>query len=444
MTRVLRLAAAMWLKSREARPEAVSREGTVEERQRLVLAAGSNGLSFLTLYEGWDYFHPAAYEGFVAYERHAGVAVACGDPVCAPNDRPRLIADFLAFCAASRLIPAFANASAEALPSYAAASLKAVKVGEEPLFDTSSYAPRGDRAKKVRSASNQARKNGVTIEVLPAGTRPSMSVEREIREVVGEWRRSRQVKALGFTLRLSPLALVEEKALILARHNGRLEGFLTCVPYRRGQAYYVEDLVRRPDAPNGASELLVLAAVEECRRRGATVANLGLAPLRGSRKQPPGVPGLGPILDFTFRRLNLFYRFKPLEHFKAKFAPTSWEPAYLVYPPGKLPRAGIGLLSAFTPGKFGPLATATSRFRKPTSQPESGFTAPFPWRGAAVTAAIGGLAAMGVMLDHDIPKDALFEMARPIEAAETLARAHLMLDSVVAMLGGGWLIRSRR
>jgi lysylphosphatidylglycerol synthetase-like protein (DUF2156 family) len=434
----------MWWSKRPARPEAFSREGSVEERLRLVLSAGGNGLSFLTLYEGWEYFHPRGYEGFVAFERHAGVAVACGDPVCLLKDQSRLIADFLAFCAANRLTPAFANASAEALAAYAAAGLNAVKVGEEPLFDTATYGPRGDRAKKVRSAANQARKNCVAIEVLPAGTRPSMSVEREIREVVGEWRRSRQVKALGFTLRLSPLALAEEKALILARHNGRLEGFLTCVPYRAGQAYYVEDLVRRPDAPNGASELLVLAAVEECRRRGATVANLGLAPLRGSRQQPQGIRGLGAVLDFTFRRLNLFYRFKPLEHFKAKFAPTAWEPAYLVYPPGKLHRAGLGLLSAFTPGKFGALTTATSRFRKPAEQPEPGFAAPFPWRGAAVTAAIGGLAATGMLLDHDFPKEALIEMTRPIAAAESLARAHLLLDSVVALLGGGWLIRSRR
>ena len=88
------------------------REATPAERYRAAARSGRNGMSFLTLYDGWEYFHPASVEGYVAYERHNGVAVACGEPVCEPGAAPAVLAAFAAFCARERLVPAFAGATA--------------------------------------------------------------------------------------------------------------------------------------------------------------------------------------------------------------------------------------------------------------------------------------------------------------------------------------------
>jgi phosphatidylglycerol lysyltransferase len=429
----------MWWKRRspDCQPDRV---GSFEERYAMARRFGSNGLSFLALYDGWEYFAPPGNPGFVAFERHRGAAVVCGDPVCAPEHEEVTLAAFLAFCAREKLTPAFANATPRFLPRYAAAGLAAIKVGEEPLFDVGSWAPRGDRAKKVRSAANQARKNGVTIEVLPTGATPSAALERDVAAVIAEWRATRNVKALGFTLRLAPLAHPNDKIVVLARSGGRLEAFLTCVPYDDGKAYYLEDLVRRKSAPTGATELLVIEAIAEAGRRGATVANFGLAPLRGCRVQPGGRRFVGWALDFTFRRLNLFYRFRPLEHFKSKFAPSRYEPSYLVYPPNRLPRAAVGLLSAFTPGAAGPVSTAVSRLQKKDAQGGSVFDLPIAAVSAAASAALLGM----LWLAPGMPVHAILLALRPMVFAEGLARAHLFVDLVLLAAGGSWWASARR
>ena len=81
------------------------------ERRELALRYGYNGMSFLTLYRGWEYFHPAEGEGFVAFERHNGVALAVGDPVGPPESQLGLIEGFRAFCGSEHLTPAFVGAT---------------------------------------------------------------------------------------------------------------------------------------------------------------------------------------------------------------------------------------------------------------------------------------------------------------------------------------------
>ena len=141
---------------------------------------------------------------------------------------------------------------------------KALKIGEEPIFALADYAPRGNRTKKVRSAANQARKRGTTVEAIAAGQRPSYSVARDMEEVQAAWQGSRNISALAFTLGSAHLEYADDKVILIARREGRIEGFVTCLPAAKGENYYIEDMIRRPDAPNGVSELLFLSAVDEC------------------------------------------------------------------------------------------------------------------------------------------------------------------------------------
>ena len=52
------------------------------------------------------------------------------------------------------------------------------------------------------------------------------------------------------------------KRYFIAMRHGRMEGFLACSPVYARKGWYLEDLLRRPDAVNGATEALVLAAIE--------------------------------------------------------------------------------------------------------------------------------------------------------------------------------------
>ncbi|HEY5476292.1 MAG TPA: DUF2156 domain-containing protein [Tepidiformaceae bacterium] len=431
-----------WQQRRSEVP--LSREGTALERYDLISRFAYNSLSFLTLYSGWEYFHTPVGEGFIAYERHNGVALACGEPVCAPGEERALVDAFRAFCSAEKLTPAFAGTSARFATLAGETGWKTLKVGEEPLFDLDSYAPRGNRTKKVRSAANQATKTGVSVEVIPGGTRPSFAVAREMEELLRIWRSSRKVSALGFTLRSAPLNYAEDKVILLARKDGRLEAFLTCIPSPGRGAYTLEDMVRRPDAPNGASELLFLAATAECLARGAKLANLGLAPLRGAAHQPSGHRAIGAFLGFTFDHLNGFYKFRPLEHYKAKFGPTEWEDSFLVYRPGRLVRVEIALLSAFTPGRFGVARTALSALQETTSDGRRRVSpANAAGMAASATVAVGysALAIHNPVLRE--PVEAVTRaLIRPVDGAETMLRGHLIIDSIVLAMAGGWYARS--
>ena len=76
---------------------APSRYGSPVERHALALKHGYNGMSFLTLYPGWEYFHPTDVEGFIAFERHNRAALACGDPVCFAGDEAAIVQAFPQF-----------------------------------------------------------------------------------------------------------------------------------------------------------------------------------------------------------------------------------------------------------------------------------------------------------------------------------------------------------
>jgi lysylphosphatidylglycerol synthetase-like protein (DUF2156 family) len=70
----------------------------IDHRLRLVRQHSYNGLALLTLYDGWRYFEYPGIDGFVAYELHRRVAVACGDPVCAEPDLRALLTRFAEYC----------------------------------------------------------------------------------------------------------------------------------------------------------------------------------------------------------------------------------------------------------------------------------------------------------------------------------------------------------
>jgi len=129
------------------------------------------------------------------------------------------------------------------------------------------------------------------------------------------------------------------------------------VPIFSHVGWFPEDLIRRPGAPNGTAEALIVLAMETFRREGQGYLTLGLAPLSGeadsAEHAPPGwiPPWLPPLFRLSYRHANLFYSFRGIRQFREKFRPDRWEPVYLaVSPPLITPAVLIDMLSAFVPG----------------------------------------------------------------------------------------------
>jgi phosphatidylglycerol lysyltransferase len=321
-------------------------ESSAERRLRLLETHGYNGLGLLTLYDGWRYFEPPEIDGFIAFELHRGAAVACGDPVCAEADLPELMSRFAGYCESRKWRFTIVGASARAGEAAAKLGFRAVKIGEEPFFDLNKHSLSGRAAKKARSAINLARRSGITVEEY---REPSPAIDSEIEEISREWLASRQAPPMGFLLRSRPFAQRDKKRTFIATHEGRLVGVMTCAPAPARNLLYVEEQLRRPDAPYGTSELLLEEGRLAAKAAGFALLSLGTAPLQGATQQPHGSFRMVKLLFKALcLKINFIYSFRSLNHFKKKFAPTFWEDNYFIYRGSVVP-AAIAVVAAFSP-----------------------------------------------------------------------------------------------
>jgi hypothetical protein len=166
--------------------------------------------------------------------------------------------------------------------------------------------------------------------------------------VAAEWLQTRKGPPMAFLLRSRPLALRDQKRILIARQGDRIVGVITCSPAPARMMLLVEELLRRRDAPYGASELLIDAAREAARRDGYALFSLGVSPLQGAGRQPFGRFRLVRALVATcYSRADFIYGFRSLNHFKKKFGPTFWDDSFLIYETGLLATA-LAVVAAFS------------------------------------------------------------------------------------------------
>jgi phosphatidylglycerol lysyltransferase len=300
----------------------------------------------LTTYDGWRYFEPSDIDGYIAYELHRGTAVVCGDPVCPVDDVAEMISRFADYCTGRRWRFSFVGASARAGKIAAGLGFRAVKIGEEPFFDLATYSLSGKGAKKARSATNLARRSGIVVSEYRDA---SPAIDTEIQEIARQWLDTRQAPAMGFLLRSHPFARREHKRIFIATHEGRIVGAMTCSPAPARGLLYVEEQVRRADAPYGTTELLIDEARRIAQRDGVALFSLGTSPLQGTGDQPYGSHRLVRLLFKAMcSKVNFVYSFRSLNHFKKKFAPSFWEDNYFIYR-GALLMPAIAVITAFAP-----------------------------------------------------------------------------------------------
>lgn len=143
----------------------------------------------------------------------------------------------------------------------------------------------------------------------------------------------------GFTIRffsaVRPLECAEEKRYFIARHEGRLVGFVTCSPIYARNGWFIEDILRQPQAPYGTTELLITTALESLREERFDVATLGLAPFVDLETDIEH-PGRTRLLQMILIVLRPFYNFRGVVHFRRKFAPSWWEKVYLAFWPDRV------------------------------------------------------------------------------------------------------------
>jgi Phosphatidylglycerol lysyltransferase, C-terminal len=322
---------------------------TAQDRERmlgLLERFGSNPGAFLVRYRApWSVWFGTEHEGALCYVESHRTAVVWSDPLCAPGDVEALFAEFTAAMRAGGSRVCILAVQEPVARAALACGYAVLKIGEEPAFDLASWRPaRGDPGKKLRWCLNHARRAGVVIEEYQPARGRDLRFEAEMAEVQRRWEASLGGRLVHSFLRTAPLDEAEAKRIFAARRDGQLEAFLACVPVYARDGWFLEDLVRVPEATNGTTELLAVEAMVRLRDDGARFATLGIAPLRGSDEQiDRRARWIVPGLRLAFDRMDSRYHFASLSRYKAKFGPSWWEPRYAAFLP---PRPSVRLVRA--------------------------------------------------------------------------------------------------
>jgi phosphatidylglycerol lysyltransferase len=321
---------------------------------------GSHSLAFFDLAEDVEHFLAPEEQGLIAYCVVNRVAVALGDPLCAPQAVEAVTRSFLAFCRARGFRVAFYQASPDYLAVYRTLHLHAFKMGEEAMLFPQTFTLQGPVLAKVRTRCRHAERAGVQIQwyegVLPATVMQQLAfisnacLERKggshteetgfstgrVHEILTNAQRAERIADLAQPFSGAFPALPFVTGVALTR-SGQPCAFVTFTPiygaaigeesggHRWGWAL---DLMRRvADAPSGAMDLLLVQAIERFRQRGAHRVSLAMVALADTRQE--SARSWRHLVDGTAWRMGLFEHRRTLFRFKQKFHPC-WESRYLV------------------------------------------------------------------------------------------------------------------
>jgi lysylphosphatidylglycerol synthetase-like protein (DUF2156 family) len=271
-------------------------------------------------------------EGAVAYSEFGKVWLVPGDPLASVDQLATVSNLFLKKARAEGRVVGFVPATQQFARHCSALGLRAVRIGAAPYFDLATWAPRGDRAKKARAGVNQARRAGVHVtEVVDVDDR----LVRETACLCKSWLTTRR-SAIRFQwlFTVDLFQHKEKKKYFTARDSaGRLVGFLSASPIPARDGWYLEDVLRSKDAPNGTTDLLVVEVLDALKRDGARLATLGttLMATDGAADTLVHVSRVVSKLAWSMAScFSIFYNFDGVRRFKSKFAPSWWESEYVL------------------------------------------------------------------------------------------------------------------
>jgi len=298
--------------------------------RELVLRFGWNATAYQILNPGIDHWFDDAGDGVVGYTVRKSIRVVAGAPVCAPERLATVVAEFerSAAEACQRVCYFCAEGRLESL-CREAAGYSMVRLGAQPVWDPKHWHSSVHGRPSVRAQLSRARNKGVSVEEWSPDR---AGHTQDLHDCLREWLEAKGLPPLRFLVEPETLGRLGDRRTFVASRGGRAVGFVIASPVPARRGWLIEQVVRRPTAPNGTAELMLDAAVRALATDGAEYITLGLAPL--SRRGVPTDEGdplwLRAVLGWLRVHGRRFYNFRGLESFKAKFGPDHWDPIYAV------------------------------------------------------------------------------------------------------------------
>jgi hypothetical protein len=317
-----------------------------------------NHMAWMTTWpENRWFFAGDGSTGYVAYRVHAGVAIGLCDPVAGTaRERSELLKIFAYRAQSAGLLPCLFSVTQETADHATARRWRTVQVAEEAVIDLSSLRFTGKAWQDVRTALNQATKQGLTHRMVPLARQPR-GVQVQVRAISEEWVGDKGLPEMGFTLGGLDEAMDPDVRVGLALDSdGTVHGVTSWMPaFGAGggppHGWTLDVMRRLPDGFRYTMEFLIASACLTFKEEDARFVSLSGVPLARARADDAdsdrGV--LDAFLDTLGARLEPYYGFRSLQAFKSKFQP-SHAPLYLVFPDeAALPRIGLALSRAYLP-----------------------------------------------------------------------------------------------
>jgi lysylphosphatidylglycerol synthetase-like protein (DUF2156 family) len=334
-------------------------DGRLSERDlralTLLRTHGDHSSAFLTFNDETQHYMPDEVEGLVAY-RFAGRRHAmqlCG-PVCAPEDRERLLSSFRSWCRSQgRAVTAVQLTRADA-EMYAGQGFVVNQFGSTYSIELDGFTLRGTKFMKVRNKLKRARRLGVEVEELAGDRRFDPEVERELAAIDADWLRGkgRLAKEMAFMIGERGGRGRPYRRVFVARVEGRAMAYVTYSPVFGSRPGWLYDLTRRRvDAPPGTVEVIFETALTRIREEGWKWLHLGLTPSVGLSPEHEIPEARHAVAGFVTRMLGekgeFIYPAKTQEAFKLKWGPQVIEPEYMAFE-GKLRPSAVFQLMRVT------------------------------------------------------------------------------------------------
>lgn len=309
-------------------------------------------LAHMTTWPGNSYWFTADGGTAVAYQVHAGVAIALCSPFGATGTDTQAVAEFDAYAHQQGWTPCFYTVPAVVKEACEARGYSSLQVAEETVLPLPELAFTGKKWQDVRTALNKAGKEGITAE-WHTYTQSPRAITDQVKAISEEWIADKGLPEMGFTLGgLEELKDPAVRMLLAVDKDRTVHGVTSWMPVHRDGAIvgWTLDFMRRRDGGfRGVMEFLIASAAQLCKEEGALFLSLSGAPLARVNRDGAADDWLSRLMDRLATLLEPVYGFQSLLAFKAKFQPQ-FVPLYLCYPdPAALPAIGAAISRAYLP-----------------------------------------------------------------------------------------------
>jgi len=332
-------ALALWL-----RPFSQAVAQTVGERRvarALVDAYGSDSLSFFALRRDKSYFFSPTRRAFLAYRVVAGAALISSDPVGAEEEFDALLAEFRRVAHTHGWRVAVLGASDAHLESYRRLGMRAIPIGEEAVMRPDEFSLEGRAIRKVRQSVTRLTKAGYRLRVVAAEDADD-ALRGELDAVSTAWRGNQPER--GFTMSIDDLYVPGTVFALAEDEHGRLGGFLHLAPTAACCGWSLSTMRRRPDAPNGLTEFLIVETLAWAKEQGSQEVSLNFCAFAEFISPERAVTLSRRVLRRALLAADNVFQLERLYSFNRKFFPE-WRPRYLIVEKlSDLPLVGIAYL----------------------------------------------------------------------------------------------------